>query len=310
MRNRLMEIIAALLAVKAIALGEAPSAPQLRATYVLGPNDQITIRTSDIEDIERTVRIPQSGFISFPQVGRVPAGGLTIEQLENELTERLKVVVRHPQVSVDINEFRSQPVSVVGAVKNPGVHQLEGRKTLIEMLALAGGLREDAGYRVKITREMEWGVIPIPGAAPDPAGKFSIAEIDLKVITEAKSPTENVLIKPRDVISVSRAAMVYVIGEVKKSGGFVMTERQNISVLQVLSLAEGMSPNAAPQHARILRSPDENSPRSEIALDLKRVLAGKDEDVALRADDILFIPNSYVRRVARWRWRCKPVPDY
>jgi polysaccharide export outer membrane protein len=120
----------------------APESPeQLRSTYVLGPEDQIAIRALDAEEIsDKPLRIDLSGYIRLPMAGRLGASGLTIEQLEAQLVERLKTFIRESEVPVSITEFRSQPVSVIGAVKNPGVHQLQGRKTLIEILSLAGGL--------------------------------------------------------------------------------------------------------------------------------------------------------------------------
>jgi polysaccharide export outer membrane protein len=181
---------------------------------------------------------------------------------------------------------------VIGAVNNAGVHQLQGRKTLVEMLSLAGGLRQDAGYRVKITRELDWGEIPIENARVDSSGKFSVAEVSLKDILEANTPGGNIRIMPHDVISVPRAQLVYVIGEVHKSGGFVLGERETVSVLQALSMAEGLARTAAPGSAKILRSPSGDSQRIEIAVDLRRILSGKDNDVPLRSDDILFVPTS------------------
>ena len=126
-------------------------------------------------------------------IGRVAAGGLTVEGLEKELATRLKTYVRDPVVAVSVLEYRSQPVSVIGSVGQPGVHQLEGRKTLIEILAKAGGLRPEAGNSIKITRKAEWGTIPLPSATQDPSGQFSVAEVSLKDILQATNPEENIL---------------------------------------------------------------------------------------------------------------------
>src|SRR5437588_2346223 len=132
----------------------------------------------------------------------------------------MKRYLQEPDVSISISEFRSQPISILGAVQNPGVHQLQGRKNLFAVLSLAGGLRQDAGYRVRITRKLEWGRIPLPGALDDPSGQFSTASVSIKSIMDATSPAENIAIKPEDVISVPKADLVYVIGAVHKSGGF------------------------------------------------------------------------------------------
>ena len=116
------------------------------ASYVLGPDDQITLLASDAEEISgKPMRIDMKGNLNLPLAGRVHAAGLTAEQLEAELEGKLKRYVKDPDVVVSITEFRSQPISVLGAVAKPGIHQLEGRKTLFEVLSLAGGLRDDAG---------------------------------------------------------------------------------------------------------------------------------------------------------------------
>jgi polysaccharide biosynthesis/export protein len=264
--------------------------------YVLGPGDQITIRALDIDEIsDKPVRIESSGLINLPMVGRFKAGGLTIEELETEIVKRLKTFVQSPAVSVAVTEFRSQPVSLLGSVAQPGVHQLQGRKTLFEVLSMAGGLRQDAGHSIMITRSKEYGPIPLANAQNDSTGRYSVASVGVKSVIEARNPRENILIKPNDVISVPRAEMVYVVGAVKKSGGFVLNERENITVLQALSLAEGADKTASTKQTKILRIAPGQTARLEIPVDVKQILAGKAADVSMRADDILFVPTSAAR---------------
>src|SRR4051794_36688177 len=121
-----------------------PLSPQvIRSTYLLGPDDQITVQVLDAEEISnKPTRIDQTGFIRLPLAGRIKAAGLNIEELETEIATRLKKYIKQPEVSVSVMEFRSQPVSIIGSVKSPGVHQLQGRKTLVECLSLAGGTAE------------------------------------------------------------------------------------------------------------------------------------------------------------------------
>jgi protein involved in polysaccharide export with SLBB domain len=156
-------------------------------------------------------------------------------------------------VTVSLAEVRSQPVSVLGAVNRPGVQQIDSPKTVVEMLSLAGGLREDAGHTIKITRRVDSGPIPLAAARTDTSGRFSVAEINVKDVLEARRPEDNIVILAHDVISVPRAEMVYVIGEVEKSGGFVLEDRESVSVLQALSLAGGLTDVAGIEQARILR---------------------------------------------------------
>ena len=278
---------------------KAKCGSQVRSTYLLGPDDQLDISGPELTELaNKPVRIDGDGDIQVPLGGRVHVSGLTAQQTEKELNKVLSKYIRDPQIVVSIAEVRSQPVSILGAVNAPGVHQVQGHKTLLEMLALAGGIRPDAGYSVRITRQVEWGCLPLPNTQLDASGRFSVAELNLKKIMEAKNPEENIQIFPHDVISVPKAEMVYVIGEVKRSGGFVLGEHQSMSVLQVLSLAEGLNTTADARHARILRLNRDADKREEMSVDVKDVLNGKKADVALRGDDILFIPGSTGKKAA------------
>jgi polysaccharide export outer membrane protein len=261
--------------------------------YILGPDDQILIRALDAGEIsEKPMVIGTGGDISVPLLGRLRVSGLTVEQLETEIVSRLKSYIRNPQVAVSVLEFRSQRVSVLGAVANPGVVQLRGRKTLFEILSEAGGLKNEAGNSVKITRRNKNGAIPLPSAAKDQSGQFSVAEVSVKSIVEGRNPQENILIMSDDVILVPRAELIYVIGAVRHPGGFVLSEREQVSVLQALSLAEGLDRLASGANARILRPSEAPSTRIEIRVDVNKILTAKNPDIPLVANDVLFIPTS------------------
>ena len=277
----------------------APAETARPPNYVLGADDVIAIRALNADEIRGdAVRIDPSGEISLPLLGRLRAAGLTIDRLETEVSARLKTYVREPIVAVTMVEYRSQPVSIIGAVAAAGVHQLEGRKTLVEMLAKAGGLSPEAGNAVKITRHVEWGTIPHASAALDASGKFSIAEVNLAEIIQATKPEDNLQILPNDVISIPRANLIYVIGEVRRPGGFVVQQKPAISGLHALAMAEGFTDLAAPQRAMIIRRLQDGE-RLEIAADLKGILNGTKSDVALLPDDILFVPTNTAKNILR-----------
>jgi polysaccharide export outer membrane protein len=271
------------------------SAAPLPSGYVLGPDDQILIRALEGLDLgDKPVLIGTNGNITLPLVGRIQAAGLTVEQLEGELASRLKAYVKEPQVSVTVTDFRSQPVSVFGAVTTPGVIQLRGRKTLYEVLSLAGGPRETAGSTVSIVRLAENGVIPLPGVSQDPTGRYSSAELDMKEILDGKNPAADIEIKPHDVISVSQGnnRMVYVVGDVQRSGAFNLGGQRTLSVLSAVSLAGGLGHTAKPEHALIFRPAPDGQKHQEIAVNIRQILKGKAEDIGLRPDDILVVPTS------------------
>lgn len=270
----------------------------VRNSYVLGPDDQVTVRIVEAENIGKDpYRIDMDGDLRLPMIGRVRAGGRTVEGLEAELVGRFRTFIQEPDITVTITEFRSQPVSILGAVKAPGVYQLQGRRTLVEALSLAGGMDQTAGSCVKITRNLSSGPIPLKSALTDPTGEFSVAEVSVKGILEARNPEENILIRTGDVISVPRAELIYVTGQVQKSGGFVLNERETITVLQALSLAGGIDHAASPQNARIMRR-GAAADRSEIPVDLRKILEGKVKDVNMQPEDILFIPSSTPKKAA------------
>ena len=274
----------------AAAAASRPPAASPSPSYVLGPDDVIAIKAMDADEINAAaLRVDSNGFISLPLLGRVSAGGASVEALEKEIVTRLQKYVRSPVVAVSVVEYRSQPVSVVGSVGQPGIHQLEGRKTLVEILAKAGGIRPEAGNTVKITRRLEWGAIPLPSATTDPSGQFSVAQVSLQGITQASNPEQNILIKPNDVISVPKADIVYVIGEVKKPGGFALSERSSVSGVRALAMADGLTPIAASHKAVIIRQPPGREP-VQIPVNLKEILKGKQRDVEVLPDDILYIP--------------------
>jgi polysaccharide biosynthesis/export protein len=266
------------------------------SAYTLGPDDSIAVRAVLVPEFPGApIRIEGDGSINLPLVGRIQAGGLTATQLEKAIAGRLADLLNNPQVSVDVVEQRSQPVSVLGAVKNPGVHQLRRASTLIEVLSLAGGVEADAGYRVRIARRAPHGPLPIPGARPDATGALLLGEVNLEDLMSGRSAAAALLMKAHDTITVPRARMVYAIGEVRKPGGFVLREKESVSVLHVLSLAEGLSRTAGPGSARVLRPNPAGGQRLEVPVNLTQILAGKAADVPLEPDDILFVPNSAAR---------------
>src|SRR5437868_2059804 len=208
-------------------------------TYILGPADQIDIWALGAEELSgKPLRIDAAGYVDVPTVGPVKAGGLTLEQLKAELIVRLKSQLKNPQVSVSIVSYGSEPVSVIGAVNKPGVYQLEGPRTLLEVLSLAGGVSNDAGSTVRVVRKRE----PDPQNTSSTVGaeQASVTTFNLQSIVEGDDTTGNILIRPNDVISVSRAKVVYVAGSVHKPGGFPLGERDQLSIIQLMSLAEGL----------------------------------------------------------------------
>jgi polysaccharide biosynthesis/export protein len=265
----------------------------IRPNYVLGPNDQILIRAPEAEEIDnRPFRIDGDGNINLPLVGRIHAAGMTLQELEADLVKRLREFIREPQVFIQINQFRSEPVFFVGMFARPGAYPLQGNRTLIEMLTSVGGLLPNADRHIKLTRREEYGVIPLPDAVVDPEKKVSTVEISLGSLRQNLSPAENILLQPYDEVSVGRAELVYVNGEVLKVGGFELGERDSISIAQVLSQAGGFSREAKKSKVRILRPIEGTSRRAVIEVNAAQLFEGKALDVPLLPGDIVYVPRS------------------
>jgi polysaccharide biosynthesis/export protein len=269
----------------------------VRPNYVLGPNDQIMIRAPEAEEIDnRPFRIDGDGNVNLPLVGHIHAAGMTLQELEADLVRRLREYIREPQVFVTITQFRSEPVFFVGLFTRPGVYPLQGNRSLLEMLTTVGGLQPTADRHITITRQAEYGPIPLPDAIYDPQKKVSTVEISWASLSQNVNPAENILLQPYDRISVSRAERIYVNGEVIRVGGQDLGERESISIAQVLSESGGFTRDAKKSKVRILRPIENTNRRALIEVDAKDLFAGKGIDVPLLPGDIVYVPRSYSRQ--------------
>lgn len=274
--------------------------PQVESGYRLGAGDQVLIRVSNEPELtEKQFRLDPSGVLNAPVIGHIQAAGLTSMQLETEINKRLGVYLQQPDAAVSVLEFQSQPVSIFGEVATPGVHMLQGRKTLVEMLAQAGGIKLNAGPTVRITRDLHYGAVPLPGAKDDPSGKFSVAQLELKPLTAGQTPDKDILIMPNDVIAVPRADLIYVAGDVTRSGPLALTERPTMSVIEALSATGGVTKTANTKKAHILRLVAGNQVREQVPVDISKVMSGKANDIEMIAGDILVVPSSNMKKAAQ-----------
>jgi polysaccharide export outer membrane protein len=260
------------------------------ADYRLGTNDEVTIDAIGAPEISgRAYRVDPSGDIRLPLVGVVRAEGLSPSELEESIRQRLDRYLRDPQVSVGMRAFGSRPISVLGEVGSPGVHQAEAGRTLTETLSSAGGVTPEAGPQLTLTRRAEQGAPALPDAELDTSGRFWIAHADLQALLGGRIPEQNIPVEPHDVISVPRAQQTYVLGAVESPGAFPLRARDGLTVLEALAHAGGLARYADAKGARIL-SPDGAGGRRERGVNLKTILAGKAPDLQLEPDDVLFVP--------------------
>ncbi|MEO8592808.1 MAG: polysaccharide biosynthesis/export family protein [Candidatus Solibacter sp.] len=273
----------------------APGAQQHRDPGTLiGPDDTITLVALNLDEISKPFRVGSSGELSLPLVGRVMAAGKTVEALEAEISERLKQFVREPQVTVYVSEYRSQPVTVSGAVAKPGILQLQGSTPLYSIIVQAGGPK-DAGPTVTLTRDQRYGPIPFPEASTTADGNYSVAELALDEAIRGDSEAGTLLLKPNDLVTVSPQRpprLVYITGEVNKPGAIELVHRSEVSMTQLLSMAGGFSRIARPSKTVIRHIGESGAETAFQLIDLKKVLDGKAKDLFLTDGDIVVVPSN------------------
>jgi polysaccharide export outer membrane protein len=272
--------------------------------YVIGGGDLLKIDVFDVPDLSREVRVAESGYISLPLIPvKIRAAGLSPFQLEEKLVELLQVhgLVSKPEVTVFVQEQRSQPITVIGAVRAPKVLQAVRTMTLLEVLSEAGGIADDAGHLVMVTRPVG---PPREGTGGDPEKTAPAAgqtfSIRLKDLLESGEPQFNIRILGGDIVSIPRAGIIYIAGAVERPGGFVLqSDAEEMTALKLVALAQGLKGSAKPGQAVILRKNRETGQNQEIELHLGKIMARKAGDVPLLPNDILFVPDSTGKKVLR-----------
>jgi polysaccharide export outer membrane protein len=253
-----------------------------RSDYRIGRQDLLEIKVFDVEELNQTVRVADDGSITMPLLGRLVVGGLTKTDLEQKLAVLLEErYVRDPQVTVFVREYESKRVAVSGAVKKPGSYAMLGRKTLLEMLSLAGGLDKDLGKQIIIFR-------------PTEGGPTRRIPLDLEQLVYAADPSLNMPVEPGDIIYVPAVEKIriFVTGAVKRPDMYEVPRDEPISVLKAVTLAGGTTDRAAKKRVQIMRSdPDGN--RVNLVVNLRKIRRGKAEDPLLQKGDIVLVPESF-----------------
>jgi polysaccharide export outer membrane protein len=268
--------------------------------YVIGPEDVLTIDVFNLPEMKQTVRVENDGTIAVRLLGPVRAAGLTPIQLKHELeTDWGKKYLQDPQVSIFIKKFHAHPVSVVGSVEKPGLYQLPGSRSLVQVLAMAGGLVRSsqagpgAGRYLYITRPSGFDNLePMDGAELVAPNKL---KVNIKKLLFNNGDGPNVMIRPKDQIIVPRAGVVYVVGDgVMHPQKIILEDQDNITVLEALAEAAGLAPLASKNKARIIHRSEGGAVHERI-VNIGNILKGKAPDPSLSSNDVLFVPRSLGR---------------
>lgn len=260
--------------------------PQVTSIPVtqIGEGDLIEISIYGATDMDhRDFRVDEKGDISLPYIGLLHLAGLNTSQAEALIGKKMVdgQYYNDPQVSIIIREFATQGISILGEVAKPGVYPLLGSKRLFDVISLAGGLTAKAGKTVSIVHR----------AHPETPETIPTSS------NPAQSLESDVMLEPGDTVVVSKAGIVYVVGDVKLPGGFSM-ENGNMTLLQAVALAQGANPTASIAHSRLIRSTPDGG-HAEVPISVKDILSGKAQDVKLQPEDIVFVPNSASKSAGR-----------
>jgi polysaccharide export outer membrane protein len=223
-------------------------AGRAQTDYMIGPQDVLTISVFGEPELSGKFTVEQDGTFTYPQLGRVKAGGLSLRGLEQELKKQLTPdFLRNPQVAVSIENYRSQRILILGEVRSPGEYQLNGEMTLLAGLARAGSLTSTAGREAVVVRTPR----RTQKTAEDPEPE--VIKIDLADL-QGGNMSLNIPLLDGDTVNVPKAQSVFVSGEVKAAGAYAV--EPGMTVLQVLTLAGGLSDRGSDGRIKILRNVD------------------------------------------------------
>jgi polysaccharide export outer membrane protein len=291
--------------------------------YLINPGDVIDVQVDRAPELSGTRRVSASGTIRMVYLGSIKAQGVTTDELAsfiaNSLSDRY---LKNPRVTVTIAQMNSHTFFIQGAVNRPGAYQIEGRPSLLTLIALAGGLTENYGSTAFIIREAYRPKMDVPDKG-DPKGALdsqpeSVAANSPSQPGDRNQETEdperyelikvninglfrgdldkNMRLDPRSIVHIPQAEVFFVGGDVNAPGSFMFKE--GATLRQAITLAQGMKSTAASDRVIIFREDPVTRKKQEIRVDAGKIMNGKQEDVAITASDVVIIPNSRGKTVS------------
>jgi polysaccharide biosynthesis/export protein len=260
---------------------EGSGSENLRESLVIGPGDLLHLSVLREPELEQHVRVSDSGDITLPLAGQIRVLGLTPAQAAARVGERYRVgnLLLQPEISVLVEEYATQAVTIIGQVAHPGAVHIAAPRALIDVISLAGGFTDDADRHIVVKR----------GEDGEPLRAFLANRPE-------NSLHADLIVRPGDTVIVPKAGIVYVLGDVAHPGGYVMQNDSQLSVLQAIALAAGASKTASERRVRLVRNIDGLT--QSIDLPLRDMERGRAPDVPLRANDILYVPFSLAKNIS------------
>jgi polysaccharide biosynthesis/export protein len=251
-------------------------------SLLIGPGDMIQVDVMDTPEMEQQVRVTDDGNVSLAYVGGIHVAGETPAAAAAHIQQALieKKVMRHPQVTVKMQELATQDVSVLGQVHTPGTYSITTPQTILKVLSLAGGLTDAADRNITVKRNT------------------SGEQLSYYVSNNADQALSHVvMVYPGDTVLIARAPMVYVMGDVNRPGGYVIASNDaRLSVLQLVAMAGSANKTAMQSRVRLIRPTDHGD--VQLAVHLDAIEKGKKPDIMLQPNDIIYVPFSWMKNVA------------
>lgn len=252
-------------------------------TLLIGPGDLVHIQVFDTPEMDQHIRVADAGTVPLVFVGDTKIAGMTPADAGHVIERALieKRLMLHPQVTVTVEQYATQNVSVMGQVKNPGNYPITTPQSIIKVLALAGGVTDVADRNLTIQRG---------GDEKKTINYFLSNQSD-------KAFAGGVMVNPGDTVLVPKAPIIYVLGDVGRPGGFsITTNNSKMTALQAIALAGSFQRSAVPSKSKLIRKGPNG--QQELPLQLAAIQKGKQPDVELQADDIIYVPFSFLKNVA------------
>jgi len=255
----------------------------LEESYLIGPEDLLEIEAYNVEELKRTVRVNSQGDIALPLVGILSIKGLTTAEAEQFIAQKLDKYVQETVVTVFVKEYKSQRISVVGAVKKSQVFAITGQRYLLDMLLMADGLAPEAGSICYVIR---------PALKTNASGKTETIVIDLDELVIKGNNALNIPVFAGDIINVPKGGVFFVDGSVRTPGAYTM--KGKTSLTQAISMAQGVNSEADLSDVRIFRAND-NGEREVIVADYDAIRSGAEADIPIVENDIIIVPLSGIK---------------
>jgi polysaccharide biosynthesis/export protein len=274
-------LVLALMAMIAMILTVQPAAAQ-KESLLIGPGDLIQVDVLDTPEMEQQVRVTDEGNAPLAYVGNVQVGGMTPGAAAEAIQLLLvnKNVMKHPQVTVRVQEYSTQDVSVLGQVHTPGAYPLTTPQPVLRVLSLAGGVTDLADRQVTIKRH----------GSPQQL-TYMLSNDPQKMLTDM------VMVYPGDIVMVPNAPVIYIMGDVGRPGGYAMSSNaSHLTLLQAIARAGSANKTSVPSKVRLIRNTGDGAKETRVHLDAME--KGKIPDIDLQANDIIFVPFSWMKNVA------------